>query len=375
MKTDLSHKNTVEVRGNKEVELGDNRWIATLEDDSIWFHIFSFFGNEHGLTRRAKLRSFCPTDLFKSLSLVSKEHHVRLIRYMQVVPQNVNYREKKILLLPWFCSHGVKLGSVDFYGQIRSETEFSYFLWLLKCCNTDQLTSLKVNFHWTMPREEFNVANELEAFAKCPDGIHGPNDERHLLRFLNQHVFTISKLDILVSSDQLSLPFFFLRNLNGTKSTLEELSLNIRKGSNKGIESIYQRIANATALRKLSLNVFSQQAIPVSHCIQSKTLEEIDIRESAADFIIHECHCPSLKIFRGKCIPRKHWPDGWVGLRAATPITKMEIRNKIHNGDYVAFNDEYFGFHTLEYVVAERPFKGLSGSDSCVVLMDVLNYN
>jgi hypothetical protein len=368
MDTTLAYEYSVE-------ESSDKKGIDQLDDDSIWFHIFSCFGNDHGLIRHAKLTTFRPIDLFTSLSLVSKKFHDRLIRYMQVVPQNFYYREEKTCLLLWFCCHGVKLGSIDFYGRIHSETELSYFLWLLKRCNTGQLKSLKVNFHWKSPHKDFHVDKGLEDFSMCPDGITGSEDQRRLVCFLHDHACTISKLDILVSSDQLCLPFFFMRNLNGRKSALQHLSLNIRKGDNLVLESIYEAIANDNALRKLSLNIFSQQRTAVSHRIESLTLEEIDTRESAADFILDQCKCPSLKVFRGKCIPRKHWPDGWVGARAVSRITKAEIRNRIKSGDYVGFNGDFYGYHTLAYVVASRPFIGMNVPLSCVVLIDVLNYN
>ena len=353
----------------------EKKGIDQLHDDNIWFHIFSFFGNDHGLIRHAKLGTFRPRDLFTSLSLVSKVYHERLMRYMQVVPQNFYYREEKTSLLLWFCCHGAKLGSIDFYGRIHSETELSYFLWLLKSCDTGQLTSLKANFHWKSSHKNFLVSKGLEKFNKFPDGIAGSEDQGNLARFLNEHASTISRLDILVSSDQLCLPFFFLRNLNRRKSALQYLSLNVRKGYNRSLALIYSEIANANALRKLSLNVFSQQRTAVSHRIKSSTLEEIDTRECAADFILDECKCPSLKVFRGKCIPRKHWPDGWVGVRAVVRITKAEVRNKIHNGDYVAVSGDFYGYHTLEYHVASRPFIGMDVPLSCVVLIDVLKYN
>ena len=344
-------------------------------DDKIWFHICAYFGNEYGKIRHTRLETFRPIHLFRAVGSASKEDHERLVRYVQLVPQNYYYRKNKPSLLSWFCRYGVKLESIDFYGQIRDDAELAFCLWILKCCNTDDLKSLKVNFCWPSPTRKMVIAEGLEKFAIFPDGIKGASstkDQLHIMDILAEQASGIETMRISVTSDQLRLPFFVMKN--GRHSLLEELTLNIHQGNNVELEPMYQNIANLHCLRRLTLMVGCKNLGNVaSHRIESLTLEEIDVRESEADFIVKGCKCPSLKMFRGKYIPRRRWRDSWVGVKAASPITKSEINSRIQNGDFVAFDDDFYGSHTLEYVVGSRPFVGMEVPDSCIVMVDALN--
>ena len=358
-------------------------------DDNVWYTIFEYFGTEHDLNHRKRNKSktsFRPIHLFKAMICASKEDHARLIRYVQHVPQMYRYCKEDQYLLPWFCRYGAKLESIDFHGKIHSNTELAFFLWMLKYCNTSTLTSLKANFCWT--RRQFDrkfdgirkhtaeLLQSRDPFYVFVDMIESLSTSEKCMivkDFLCENSKTVINLSMSVTSDQLGLPFFM--NTGSSQSPLKHLKLNIQKGMSSNLTIIYQGIANSHNLKSLNLSVGSQYAsLAHTHRIESRSLEEIDVRGSEIGFIVSECRCPSLKVFRGKYVPHKRWYNHWIGVRAQSPITKMEIDRKIEEGQFVDFDDSIYGSHTLQYVVGARPFSGMEVPDACIVLIDVLNY-
>ena len=146
-------------------------------DDNIWFNIYKYYGNEQyaGLkknnnTKRNKTTGFMYRyDLFQTFFLLSKEHHARVTRFAQQVPQKFCYFENDsregrknqenlyiLSLISWFCRNGVQLEVLDFYqlGQQQAqgpkfwEELLLLFFWMLTSCNTTTLKCLKINFCW-----------------------------------------------------------------------------------------------------------------------------------------------------------------------------------------------------------------------------------
>lgn len=360
-------------------------------DDKIWFHIFAYFGNDFGLLRRTNTKAFRPANLFKAVGTLSKEFRSILLRYMQLVPHNYSYQYRAYYrknipsLLSWFCRYGVKLGSIEMYGQIQSDLELALFLWILKCCNTDQLEYLKVNFSWPSfnATRSIEITKDVEKFTLLPDGIRGVSstaDQLLVTDFLAEHASTVRRLHVSVNSDELLLPFFANKNRK-RRPCLEELTLILRpeEGNNDDLQTMFDEVATFDSLKKLTLVVGSEKftrrgGYMTPHRIESSTLEEIDVRESVDGFIFDVCNCPSLKVFRGKYIPRRHWTDGWVGVCAVSKITSSEIKGRIQRGEFCSFDDDFYGAHTLEYVAGSRPFRGMNVPDACIILIDALTY-
>jgi hypothetical protein len=351
--------------------------LLYLFDDNIWFNIFGLFGNEYGVTRRVNPKEFCPKDLFQAMCSVSKEFQARLLRYVQQVPQKFYYSED-LSLFSWFCLNRLKLEAIDFYRHDGQAVSFC--LWMLKTCNTDHLESLKANFYKLsdLPSNQ-NSSEGDHKFALLPDGIKGlfsMDDQSRIIALLAKHAKKIKSLQIGISSSQLKLPFFMMNK--DTNSCLEELIINIPVHHNNDfdLQGMYQNISNLRLLKKLTLvgQNHPSSSLWSRHTINSASLEEIDVRECEDDFIVSECVCPSLRVFKGKFIPRKHWKNGVIGAKAVPIITKAEVREKIMLREFVDFDSDYYGYHTLEYRVGSRPFSGMVVPDSCVVRIDVVDY-
>lgn len=358
-------------------------------DDNIWFNIFKYFGNDHGL-RNTNSRNLHTLDLLRTFLFTSKEDNARVKRYLQQVPQKFHYREGNLSQVCWFCRNGVMLESLDFYGKIREEIEIIYFLWMLTMCNTDSLKTMTVNFCWVMKVDKSMDA--IKARTSCTSNRVLTLEDHNFVIFANKiqkasmmeyeeivmdiltsNAMTVKTLCVLVTPDQLMFPFYQLVNNDSKQSNLENLKLNIRRGTKDAeLGQTYQAISRLPNLKKLTLLVgSSSMTLFSSHWIESNSLEEIDVRESDIDYIIKQCKCPSLKVFRCKFIPQKRWVDSWIGVKAVEPITRSEIDNRIENSDYVSFDDDFYGSYTLQYQVGIRAFKGMKVPDSCKVLVDV----
>lgn len=347
-------------------------------DDRIWYNIFSYFGHEYGKSRHVNLKRFRPAHLFRAFSLVSKEDRDRLIDYTRRVPQKLFFRRTNSKLLYWLCNSGVKLEFIDFYGQIKNHNDFALLLMILETCNTTSLKTLKLNLNWSSLSSKEISNQTLEKIKDSTrellvNGEMFSSSWNNLVRnFLLEHASAITTFDISISSDQLKIPFFTERD--GHKSLIHNLTINVQKGSALDITPMLNDITKLSNLKKLRLIAGFTDNIERIR-IESQTVEEIDIRECRSDFVIESCNCPSLKLLHGKMIPRRRWKVGYNGPLASPPLTRNEVRDLIKNGEYVDFDDSFYGHHTIQYNVHDRGFLGMNVPKSCSVKIDMLNYD
>mmetsp|Transcript_24560 Transcript_24560/g.36408 ORF Transcript_24560/g.36408 Transcript_24560/m.36408 type:complete len:428 (-) Transcript_24560:150-1433(-) len=334
-------------------------------------------------------------------------------------------------LISWFCRNGVQLEVLDFYqvGQRQAqepgpgfwEEILLLFFWMLTSCNTTTLKCLKINFCGNNQKADASMSTststdhlvyEIGRIFKRRMSDQDGNDKLAMLAYkilvqkapmteyqdiimdiLSNHANTVETLSIKITQDQQNFPFYQLmriRKKNATRtctskqqqesqlqSNMIELNLHVQKCSSKKsiycLSQTYRGISKLTNLKTLRL-IASNSSTSQRNWVESDSLEEIDIRNSSVDFVIHQCKCPSLRVFRGEFVPQKRWVDSWIGVnKAIRPITRSEINHQIDEIADCAVDDFYTSY-TLQYAVRNRPFEGMSVPDTCIVLVDVLSH-
>ena len=311
--------------------------------DEIWFLIFSF------LTKKEGFYGFQEAigSLFFTIGHASREDYLRLVRYIQTIPQSYSFDSRRISKLDWACTNRMSLGHVDFWG-IRTNYDLNLCIHLLLSCSIAQLHTFHINLS---QRTNFVTYSRNDTKRIVVDGVpaevlHVPQDakmfQKNFSRCIAGKVKKLEKMYICVRKNELYAPF-----ITNFSETLVDLSLAIHCGGKRtksgsldeDLEEISHAIERLSLLKRLTI-IATPRA---SFRIRSRSLEEIDTSYSQFGFWVDECICPLLQVFVMNLLKN--------GVRnGVMPVSEITDRRHI--------------------VVGSCPFVGMQVPDSCIVCLE-----
>jgi hypothetical protein len=329
----------------------DTFHIADLPDE-IWFRFYSF------LHTKAHWESLSFNELFRSMSSVSKEGNGRLMRYVQQVPQDFTYEEDNGNLdaLLWACRNQIKLGKVDF-RSCDSCFEFNLCLLMLRRCNITDMHILKIKTFW-LANDEFKnmgIAQKVIEAGIPADEILKPMSpfdfQRELASCVQKRSRALRKVAVLCKHNEIYIPFF-----TNFSQTLVDVTLKLFEGidanrsSGNDLQAFTNVVTNMPKLKKLKINA----CLTASISVKSDSLTKIDVRSSLGGFLIDECICPSLGLFRSSYFVKD---SSWNGVR---PVARIDVQEELEK----KYAEDK---RVIDMQVRSNPFLGMHVPDSCIV--------
>lgn len=342
-----SQEDKLDVDGQQKKDIYQKgRWHDLA--DEIWFHIYDYLHLDRSLADEAGA-NFTFGFIFRTISLVSKDHSKRLLHYAQEVPHDFVYHGFPFGIheILWACKHYVKVGSVDL-SRCKSVVECNLFMYFLRCYNVKDMHTLRI----ALDQDCLYMGNWLHGEAiqseiplEVMDSLITFSEfQRDFAELVPSRTQALKKLDLSIRKKDIHIPFF-----SGFSSTLENLTLSIdgshqetQSGSLDGdLEKITESIECMPMLKKLTLKV----SFPVSFRIKSLSLEEIDTTSSIYGFWVDECICRSLKVFRCRYLDQM-------------------TRNGI-SPDPILMNGVIASKKEIKFRVGSHPCKGMKVPDCC----------
>lgn len=330
--------------------------------DELWLQIIQFcYGNQLG--------SIAIDNMFQQLPLVSKYFHQLCIHYVQHIPQDfcAYDGEETMQLIACACRNRVKLSSFKTLQHDGTAIWINAVVHLFKMCNLRELQSLDI----------LKITNADSVFDECLGTSTRLNgipysamkkkiNDHHYLHSSLANIFyhkvpPLKKLAITIQRNK--WPHSLLEVVS---ETIEELKLDVfhrhesritsAEEGEQFIQYLSNTIENMTRLKKLNICIW----FPAGLCIQSKTLEEIDVTRFPLYASVAECVCPSLKM-----ITCMHHGDK-SAVRPLVPFRRDEL--KFTPEDVELVNDfSCVNLDCAQVLRRDKTFVGMDVPGACII--------
>ena len=374
-------------------EVEDNNSIGGVDMSDIWlpdgpcFLVYSFICN--GSINASRYADGI-SSLVYNYSLISKDFHRSIQRYMQFAPMILRYRYKQNLnqRIQMICKKQVNL--CEFHYDLVDEN-------LMSTKNEHQHARQHQHAHQQAHQHDNDENNQekVEDYVKiltsCKiSNLHTLGLNLHGYRANNYHTFQntksidfqkfiarevapsckLTKIKICTHHNELHCPM-----LTRFSSSLKELEVIITRNHDDidsvGLQKLTKVLKELKKLKKLKIannNKFGSFDVNIS----SKSLEEIDLVGCDNDFFLDKVNCPSLRTIRCRYLHKEG------SILPSTPSTRREVLNGIDPDDLPNFDEGLAkgifrtpGKEKRDWLEVPAEIKGMTVSSNCKIAIFV----